>query len=148
MKQLMILALLTFLLVITFTAKSANIVYPEIGAWIGTSDETITIKWDRVEVAHHYEFVLFSIDRERATISASVPQTALNEKPSVLIQPPRTGMYKALVRSCTLEECSEDWSESTDPTKSVIIDPNTSEFISRGWIIYGYPAPPSNPSVE
>jgi len=140
------LILLIFLL-IAIPVKSANIVYPEIGAWIGTSDETITIKWDRVEVAHHYEFVLYSIDRERATISASVPQTALNEKPSVLIQPPRTGMYKALVRSCTLEECS-DWAESTDPTKSVIIDPNTSEFISRGWIIYGYPAPPSNPSVE
>ena len=135
------------LLLISFPARSANIVYPEIGAWIGTSDETITIVWDRVETTTHYEFILYSIDREQATISASVPQTDVNENPSILIQPPRTGMYKALVRACNTAGCS-DWVESTDPTKSIVIDPNTNEFINRGWIIYGYPAPPSNPSIE
>ena len=37
--------------------------------------------------------------------------------------------------------CSE-FNDSTDAESSLVIDPDTLEEIPRGWLLYGYPAPP------
>jgi hypothetical protein len=101
---------LTLLLLVSISFAQAIYVYRL------EYNETVTVGWDAVSDAIHYEIRLVGIKPKNNYVIYPSEQTINIEK---VINRPHTGTIKVQVRACNNSNCSE-WADSTDPQYATV----------------------------
>jgi hypothetical protein len=126
-------------IVIFFLLMTSNVyaewVKKDYVTYFGTTDQSITVKWDAVDNAQGYQLELYHVERDSITKVASEGLTTTQLELTL----PRSGHFIPRVRACSdypACETHSEWSESINSEVAIV------DGEARSWWIYGYVAPP------
>ena len=118
-----------------------------------TSDKTITLGWidtNNDTISYYSNFYLLNKEKNIKELEKSNinPTTEDPKKYEYTIKVPYTGHFIVYVQICRSDtnECS-DWVDSTNKDNSSVKLKVNNEVINKGWWLYGYIAPPTEPSI-
>lgn len=134
MKKVVVFSAL-YLLVFACGVRASTLI--DSAEYLATTDEWITFAWDDPSgIADSFDVRLYHVERTSYT---DLGKTTEKKK---VFRLPRSGHFVPEVRSCKGATCSE-WSRSTELKFSPSINGQV-----RAWRLYGYPAPPGQPTIN